>query len=65
MTINNHFAKDNSFTFPTFFSDEPYTLVKRDSNDNIIGVFETKNNQDVSVPKEGERDLGLSCSKKI
>ena len=29
MTINNHFAKDNSFTFQ-LFSDEPYTLVKRD-----------------------------------
>tara|TARA_B100002019_G_scaffold281419_1_gene285451 strand:+ start:522 stop:1253 length:732 start_codon:yes stop_codon:yes gene_type:complete len=64
MTINKHFDEDNFFTFPTFFSDEPYTLVKRDLNNNIIGVFETKNNQEVYVPKEGERDLGLFLFKK-
>ena len=52
-------SKDNSdFSFPTIVSPDPYTLVKRDTDQKVVDLIELKNSSR-GRPVEGERDIGV------
>lgn len=63
-TILRHFTQNNSFTLPTITTKNPYTIVKRNKENEISGIIETKNKLKKSIPSYGERDLGLFLFKK-
>ena len=56
-TVQEHFASGNDFTFPTCFTDHPYTIVKRDISGQVLSVVESRETS--PHLKHGERDIGL------
>lgn len=61
--VQAHFEHDNDFTFATRVVDSAYTVVSRDSDGRVKGVFETRE-QGIAQPQAGERDVGLFVFRK-
>jgi bifunctional UDP-N-acetylglucosamine pyrophosphorylase/glucosamine-1-phosphate N-acetyltransferase len=62
-TISNlmelHFSHKSDFSFATLTENNPYTIVERDENNNVVSVSELKDIPPNKRPKKGERDIGL------
>ena len=56
--INCHLVNKNTFSLASFIGENPYTIVDRDTNGNVIAVLETHKSSN-GVEKYGERDTGL------
>ena len=55
--VERHLKKNNTFTFVTAKTEKAYTIVKRDQNEQITDILETR---EENLPIEpGERDIGL------
>lgn len=61
--VSAHLQHDNDFTFATREVDSAYTVVTRDSDGQVQGVIETRE-QNIKEPQAGERDIGLFCFRK-
>ncbi len=57
-TIKNHISNNNDFTFPTMEVENPYTLVIRSKDNEILEVLESRDKNNIKY-KRGERDVGL------
>jgi len=55
--IKTHLENKNDFTFVTTFTKNPYTYIKRDSNNNLLSVVETRETN--FKLDYAERDIGL------
>ncbi len=62
-TIKNHISNNNDFTFPTMEVENPYTLVIRSKDNEILEVLESRDKNDFKH-KRGERDVGLFVFKR-
>ena len=60
--IKSHFENKNEFTLISKNVSKAYTLIKRDENNKILQIKETREEGD--PPKAGERDIGLFLFKK-
>ena len=58
-----HRVHGNDFTFATALVDSAYTIVARDPAGHVIGVVETREENDAN-PMPGERDIGLFLFRK-
>lgn len=61
------FDKNSDFSLITSFSNDPYTIIKRDKNNNIIELVETRNipnYQNEYFNLKQERDIGVFLFKK-
>lgn len=63
-SVEAHFKNKNCFTFPTIFSEDQYTVVKRDKSNRVKSVLESKNNPEIASTKIKERDLGVFIFRK-
>ena len=61
--IHFHFKNNNDFSLITKFVSDPYTIVKRDKDNKVKSIIETKIYKRKSV-KFGEREIGLFLFKK-
>ena len=61
--VSGHLRHNNDFTFATRQVDAAYTVVARDSDGQVLGVIETRE-QGIKEPQPGERDIGLFCFRK-
>ena len=62
-TISNHIKYNNDFTFPTIYTEDPYTIVIRDNSKNIKEVIETRELKK-NINKKLEREIGFFVFKK-
>ncbi len=60
--ITCHFENKNAFTLISKHVNKAYTLIKRDKNNKIIHIKETR--EEGEAPTSGERDIGLFLFKK-
>ena len=60
--VKSHFRNSNEFTLISKYVDNAYTYIKRDQNNKIIQITETR--EVGESPKYGERDIGLFLFKK-
>ena len=56
--IKIHISEGSCFSLPTVEVSNPYTLVERDINENLLRITETKG-LNVKLPSFGERDIGV------
>ena len=63
-TIKEHFKNNNDFTFPTIFTQDPYTIVNRNKYNDVTSVFETREKKSKKKTLYGEREIGFFIFKK-
>ncbi len=61
--VDEHIQHNNDFTFVTCVVDSAYTVVSRDVEGRVTGVFETRE-QGNAYSQAGERDIGLFIFRK-
>ncbi len=62
-TISKHIKNKNDFTFPTIYTKNPYTIVKRDKSNNVLEVIETRG-INKKITTKSEREIGFFIFKK-
>ena len=58
LTINDHILKNNTITFPTHITHNAYTIVKRDKNNDIKEILETREMSKM-MNTNSEREIGF------
>lgn len=62
--IKNYFLCKSDFSLITAFEDHPYTVVIRDSKNQIKEIIETRENENFICKTSNERDIGIFLFKK-
>ena len=63
-TLDYYLQSSCDLAFPTIYVNNPYTVVKRDTNNHFIDIIETRGST-LSPPPFGERDIGYFVFNRI